>query len=317
MKNSQLITVPEACEEVARLAKAPIQRKELIVACVNTQNLTDKQKKDKRPGAPLNVLKCRFGDAIEQLLSNGTLVQNPDKTLVCKSVESAKSKIRRDEIIERAISEKLGAGAMSKKALYSAVAAEVKKELPKEAPNTQVVNSDTGRILSTLVKAKVVDKNDDGYILHPHETKEQRNARLLDTISDERLVQQSVLMLAKWLESNSYIDVEGESTDGPQDGGIDGVLTAVDALGYKERIIVQVKNFHNKKNRVKPCDMREFCGVLAQDGSATKGLFVTSSKFHPGAAKFAKDFKYKYLALIDGEKWLQLAANCGYEITED
>ena len=82
MKNIDCITVPEAREQVLAHTAAPVQRKQLIDRCIKRQKLTAAELKDKTPGAVLNVIKCRFGDAIEQLLTSGAIVQNPDGTLV-------------------------------------------------------------------------------------------------------------------------------------------------------------------------------------------------------------------------------------------
>ena len=314
MKNIDCITVPEAREQVLAHTAAPVQRKQLIDRCIKRQKLTAAELKDKTPGSVLNVINCRFGDAIEQLLTSGAIVQNPDGTLVRSQGKAAPTvkKAQRDAVVEPVIVTLLETSGKTKRDILNAV-----KE--KAAPlltgvSEQVLLSDAGRILEELIRAEKLELKD-GVYSRIHESEEERAARIFNALSDEGLVEHSVNMLKRWYESRGYKVTEWKNTDSPTDGGIDGVITATDELGFQERIILQVKNFHNKNNRVKECEMREFCGVLAKD-SATKGLFVTSSKYHQGAAKFAKDFKYKYLALIDGEKWLRLAAACGYLFNE-
>ena len=310
MKPTDYITIPEAREQVLALTVTPTPRQQLIDKCVKTQNLTAAELKDKTPGAKLNVTKCRFGDAIEQLLTSGAIRQNPNGTLQRNDKKPvAVPKAQRDAVIKPIIIELLERTSHTKSDLLAAAteqACGILSEL-----SSQVVSSDIGRLLMELTADGTIELRDGTYSIR--ESDEARTARLFNKLSDEALVEHSVQMLKMWYEHNGYTVTEWQNTDGPTDGGIDGVIVATDKLDYQERIILQVKNFYNKKNKVKECEMREFCGVLAKD-SATMGLFVTSTKYHQGAAKFAKDFKYKYLALIDGEKWLKLAAECGYEI---
>lgn len=314
MKNINCITVPEAREQVLAHTASPVQRKQLIDRCIKRQKLTAAELKDKTPGAVLNVIKCRFGDAIEQLLTSGAIVQNPDGSLVRnekKAAPTAVKKAQRDAVIKPVIVTLLEASGKTKRDILNVVKDRAAPLLT--GVSEQVLLSDAGRILEELIKTEKLELKDGVYGIH--ETEQERAARIFNALSDEALVEHSVNMLKQWYESRGYKVTEWKNTDSPTDGGIDGVITATDELGFQERIILQVKNFHNKNNRVKECEMREFCGVLAKD-SATKGLFVTSSKYHQGAAKFAKDFKYKYLALIDGDKWLRLAADCGYRFNE-
>lgn len=309
MKVTDCITVPAAREQVLANTASPVQRKQLIDKCIKNQKLSAAELKDKTPGAVLNVIKCRFGDAIEQLLTSGALVQNPDGTLVRSKNKAAPAvkKAQRDAVIMPVIVSLLETSGKTKKDILGVVKDRAAPLLT--GVSEQVLLSDAGRILEELIQSEKLQLRDGVYGIR--ETEQERAARIFNALSDEALVEHSVRMLKQWYESRGYKITEWKNTDSPTDGGIDGIITAIDELGFTERIILQVKNFHNKNNRVKECEMREFCGVLAKD-SATKGLFVTSSKYHQGAAKFAKDFKYKYLALIDGEKWLQLAADCGY-----
>lgn len=134
------------------------------------------------------------------------------------------------------------------------------------------------------------------------------------TISDEEFVDKTVLMLETWYKSKGYTKLESKNIDGPDDGGIDGVIKGNDGMGYPHKILIQVKNAHDNKKRAKIVDVRAFCGVVAADNDATMGLFVTSGKFTSETEKLVKNYKVKYFKLIDGALWLKLANECGFKV---
>lgn len=380
-KPDKNITIADAKLFIVELAEKPINRNALVKKCVEKINFPPEILKNKTAGAPLNVAKCRIGDAIEQLLQSGIIVQNPDKTLQNKpadKVTKQESDASRDITIENAMRELLSSDKYTKKNLMSAIVERVETEL---GVSPTVVKSDAGRIFSNLLKNKIISVDNGNYYIptyvvtekseaetvteksekpeireirekqekapqnanrpekaakktvksaqsvKPEETKTaeksiekpetpyQKRRRLFAEISDEGLVAHSVAMLAKWYEHIGYSAVSGENTDNANDGGIDGRIKATDRLGFSENIILQMKNYHTPNKSVPLTEMQKFCGALTAD-DATKGLFVTSRKFHNEAIKFAKKFKAKYLALIDGELWLHLADECDYNFDE-
>ena len=313
MANKNYISVEQAKEIVIRYAIKPIQRKDLVDKCVHSQDLTIDQLKDRTPGAPLHIIKCRFGNAIEQLIRSNILEITDDNALVCKDLQVAVTKVKRDTIIENAILEQLENATITKKLLFEKLVKLAKKLNVKE----EVIAADAGRLLKNLVESqKIILKNDNYSLFTLEESIDEKNRRLFTNISDEALVDNSVAMLTKWLKKCGYSGIHGENTDGPQDGGIDGRITATDKLNYHETIIIQVKNRHNSAKQAPLKEVREFCGVLSAEANATKGLFITNVKYNQETIKFAKKYKTKYLVLIDGEHWLQLANECGYELQE-
>ena len=91
-----------------------------------------------------------------------------------------------------------------------------------------------------------------------------------------------------------------EVTGGPNDRGIDGVIKE-DALGLS-KIYVQAKKY-SARYAVSGGKLREFAEALRVK-RATKGVFVTTSKFAPGAKK---DYAERDdIVLIDGEELVRL-----------
>lgn len=93
----------------------------------------------------------------------------------------------------------------------------------------------------------------------------------------------------------------GDFTETPKtgDGGIDGIINE-DKLGL-DKIYIQAKRYDSNKVREK--DIRNFIGAMS--GDTTKGVFVTTSEFDPGATKKAYDAHHTII-LIDGKKLVGL-----------
>ena len=91
-----------------------------------------------------------------------------------------------------------------------------------------------------------------------------------------------------------------EVTGGPNDGGIDGVIKE-DALGLS-KIYIQAKKYAAPYS-VSSGKLREFAEALRVK-RATKGVFVTTSKFAPSAKK--EYAERDDIVLIDGEELVRL-----------
>lgn len=85
---------------------------------------------------------------------------------------------------------------------------------------------------------------------------------------------------------------------GPGDSGIDGVIS-LDKLGL-EKVYVQAKRWQNTIGRPQ---VQEFYGALAGQ-KASKGVFITTSRFTPQAVDFANSVER--IVLVDGDKLTQL-----------
>lgn len=88
-----------------------------------------------------------------------------------------------------------------------------------------------------------------------------------------------------------------EHTGKPGDAGLDG-LVRQDALGL-ELVGVQAKRYDKDGTVTRP-EIQAFVGAL-QGAQTTRGVFVTTGKFSPGARQFAESVAMR-LVLIDGSE---------------
>lgn len=93
----------------------------------------------------------------------------------------------------------------------------------------------------------------------------------------------------------------GKRIGGPNDEGVDGIIDQ-DALGL-DRIYVQAKRYKDGNNIGRET-IQAFVGALHGFG-ATRGVFLTTSAFTPGAADYAKNVQSRVI-LIDGRRLVSL-----------
>jgi restriction system protein len=91
------------------------------------------------------------------------------------------------------------------------------------------------------------------------------------------------------------------------DGGIDGIIS-LDRLGL-EKVFVQAKRWQNS---VGPESVQAFYGAL-EGRRASKGVFITTSSFTPGALEFAR--LVEKIVLIDGSRLADLMMEYGVGVS--
>jgi len=89
---------------------------------------------------------------------------------------------------------------------------------------------------------------------------------------------------------------------GPGDGGVDGVINQ-DKLGL-DQIYVQAKRYQEDSS-IGPDVIQSFVGAVHGKG-ATRGVFITTSRFTPAARKFAEGLPQPRIVLVDGDQLADL-----------
>jgi restriction system protein len=104
-----------------------------------------------------------------------------------------------------------------------------------------------------------------------------------------------------------------EHTGKPGDSGLDGIVRQ-DALGL-DLVGVQAKRYDKDKTVQRP-DIQAFVGAL-QGAQTSRGVFVTTGRFSPGALHFAESVAMR-LRLIDGKELTKLMVryNVGIQVRE-
>lgn len=150
--------------------------------------------------------------------------------------------------------------------------------------------------------------------LDPTEQVEQGVARIHEEVASEllsRLVDQDPAFfegaVVELLLAMGYGGVGGRGviTDLTHDGGIDGVIDQ-DVLGLS-RVYVQAKRY-SPTNAVQRPEVQGFVGALS--GKADGGVFITTSRFSPGAVEWVRTVPARII-LIDGRRLTELMIEYG------
>lgn len=150
--------------------------------------------------------------------------------------------------------------------------------------------------------------------LDPTEQVEQGVARIHEEVASEllsRLCEQEPAFfesaVVQLLLAMGYGGVGGRgvTTGLTNDGGIDGVIDQ-DVLGLS-KVYVQAKRYA-PSNSVQRPEVQGFVGALS--GKADGGVFITTSRFSPGAVEWVRTVPAR-LILIDGQRLAELMIEYG------
>lgn len=171
-----------------------------------------------------------------------------------------------------------------------------------------------GEAADDLSVSVTAAEEDRGSVLAPHEQVEQGVARIHEEVASEllsRLVDQDPAFfegaVVELLLAMGYGGVGGRgvTTDLTNDGGIDGVIDQ-DVLGLS-KVYVQAKRYA-PTNAVRRPEVQGFVGALS--GKADGGVFITTSRFSPGAVEWVRTVPARII-LIDGRRLAELMIEYG------
>ena len=115
-------------------------------------------------------------------------------------------------------------------------------------------------------------------------------------------------LLGKYLSKHGKTVISNKVTGGTADGGIDGIIETCDILGFKEKIMVQMKNRIEDTNETV---VRGFWGAVCAYGGS-RGIFATTSGFHASAKQFLDGIDN--CVGIDADMLFRMACECLYGV---
>ena len=312
------------CGELER--QAPLRRKQLIERCAEELGEQVKSEEDLRPGSEAVRGKSRLGMLLTELLHSGVITEDavgylrPAPGQTC-SVSPAR--------VREFVLETLREGPAGKQALYQKAERAFGTDRTPGREDDNALRSVVGRVLPELAREGHVVKTSRGYYRLPGRDGYpgtelgswlRRAAdggdlqtcflEAVHTKGGEWFEGYCVSLLRRYYQLTGKLVDEGSVTGGSDDGGIDGVIHTQDDLGYRETVLMQMKNRHAVMCSK---DVREFYGaVCAENGS--RGIFITLSSFHPEAQKLLD--KVDNLTGVDGEKLFAIARRCRLGLIE-
>ncbi len=304
-------------------AGGEIRRKQLIEACIGNVAFTPELLADSAPGSLVNMAKSRVGRVLSAALKSRYILEDPIGILSLNSSEIhyiSKDQAR-DFIVEMMTCENM----YTKQELFELAEARFSAELPPEEKDQQL-RSVLGSVLARLESEKHIVRVGERYLpAHGCEYPstelgcylreaamggdvEKCFLKAVHTMGGEWFEGYAVELLERYFASCGKEIISASVSGGSNDGGIDGVIRTRDALGYRELILMQMKN---RNATVTPKDVREFYGaVCAEQG--TRGLYVCISRFHEDAHRLMD--KVDNLIGIDGHRIFEMARDCAWGV---
>jgi len=298
------------------LEETPLPRATLINRVIDSFGLTKSELADTGTNGRKNVLRSMCGTVINEM-HNRSIISRDKELRYHKNTEKPVA-IRLEECEEEII------GLLREK---PCTRLEIKDRLVRifGTDETATVKDDNklftyiGQILKHVTSEGLVEYDGSVYKIAPAKSAEIKNRQevlklkadflsKLHAKGGEFFEHYFMNLLAKYLIRCGKTVTESFVTGGSADGGIDGIAKTVDALGFKETIMVQTKNRNSITNET---DVRGFYGaVCAAQGS--RGIYAITSDFHPSAKDFLDSIDN--CVGVNGERVFTMAADTSYGI---
>ena len=282
-------------------------------------NLTDYERLDDSVNGRLNTLRSRIGMVITDMEAKRIISREPSGLYL--KIEEKEVAIRIEEC-EREILDILRLKPKTKHQIKDALISFFGTDSTPSARDDNKLFTYMGQILKRLVGDGILHFDGSIYSIAPEKSAYIKNRRevlelkamflsRIHSHGGEFFEHYFMNLIAKYLALKGKNVIESHVTGGSDDGGIDGIVRTVDCLGFREIIMVQTKNRTDISTET---DIRGFYGaVCAKQGS--RGIFATTSDFHPMATKFLDSIDN--CVGVNGDKIFSMAIESGYGIIND
>lgn len=301
-----------------------LRRKELIERCVSVLGFTPEQLREGGTTSPVIMAKSRIGMILSACMKSGYITESESGRL--QLVGTGKHIISRERARDYVISILENGNMLTKQEIFAQAEKDFGTDRTPDRRDDNDLRSVIGKVLVRLEEEHHIKKTRSGYRLN--NDRGYPNTEMGSCLRQaahggdlkECFLEAVHIRGGEWFEIycvdllDNYYRAIGKKvlcaqvTGGSDDGGIDGVIRTEDWLGYRETILMQMKNRYAVMTAK---DIREFYGaVCAENG--TRGVFITVSEYHREAQKLLD--KVDNLIGIDGAKLFEIACQCGMGI---
>ncbi len=257
----------------------------------------------------------QIGAVLNEMLDSGVIAEEGEGYYLTSSRPVA----LRIESCEKQMLEILREGPMAKPELRQALVRHFGTDKTASTHDDNILYSLIGQVTKRLINFGVIELKDSKYRIAPEKT-----ARI-DDISDMLALKSEFMtrlharggeffehfiltLLSKHLARSGKTVTECYVTGGRDDMGIDGIIKTTDSLGFREVLMIQAKN---RLEMTSETTVRGFWGaVCASQGS--RGIFATTSDFHPSAAKFLENIDN--CVGVNADRIFVMACECLYGV---
>ena len=305
------------------LTQSPrLRRKELLERCVEQLDFTPEERQDQKPDSAVVQLKSRLGTLLTRMLHTGDIVESESGYLTVEPTPGA--------FLERDQAEEFVLACLQDKKPWQRHQIFSQADRRFQPPTKQAegeLHSLLGQVIQRLERERRIRETPQGYMLpvsqYPYTElgfwlQEAKNGgdlcqcflHAIHTRGGEWFEAYAVRLLSEFYRRTGRTVTDAYVTGGSNDGGLDGVIEITEWMGFRETILLQMKN---RYTTISAKDIREFYGAVCI-GRGSRGIFVTISSFHSEAQKLLE--QVDNLIGVDGQKLFEIAKRCGYGILE-
>lgn len=277
--------------------------------------LGERALRDVSPGGKANTYRSYIGSVLTDLTAAGTVKRVGKGYFLAADVPV----LVRTAECHAPILSLLAAKPMRKAEIFDALEAHFGTDKTATAADDGVLRSSAGSALSELVRNGTLEVTDGVYRLRVkplarRDTLPMPEADFREIFLD-RIHERGGAFFEEFLAGalEKYFLMSGrdvlscEVTGGSADGGVDIVLEVKDGLGFCDKVMVQAKC--RETAQVTEKEVREFFGAMTAQGG-TRGIYATTSVFHPGAKRFLASIPH--CVGIDGDMIFEIARKTAY-----
>ena len=295
------------------LDKETLTREELIVR--TTSKIMLAESRDSYSVGNETLLRGEIGTVIDELIASGLIECRSD----CFRLAAASPVILRAEVCEREILRELKNAPKSKQELKLALGKTLGTDSTLSLKDDNILWMLIGKTLTRLESRGIIRQLNGKYTVEGSKEARLDDIDAILTLKGEFLSKLHsrggeffehyfMTLLGKYMVKHGKRVISNKVMGGSADGGIDGIIDTEDSLGFKETIMVQIKN---RLEVTSETTVRGFWGsVCARGGS--RGIFATTSDFHDTAIDFMNSIDN--CVGIDGDKIFKMALECLYGI---
>lgn len=306
---------------VRTLERTPrLRRKALLEQCVMQLDFTPAELADQSLSSPVVRLKSRMGALLTRMLRTGDVEESESGFL---TVERAPGMLlTRDRAEEFVLGCLQDGKAWQRHQIFNQADRDFRPE-NKQAEGD--LHSVLGQAIQRLSRENRIRESPKGYTLpvsqYPHTElgywlQEAKNGadlcecflHAIHTQGGEWFEAYAVRLLSEFYRKAGRTVTNAYVTGGSNDGGLDGVIELTEWMGFRENILMQMKN---RYATISPKDVREFYGAVCI-AKGSRGIFVTISNFHTEAQKLLE--QVDNLIGVDGKRLFEIAKRCSYGV---
>ena len=252
-------------------------------------------------------------EVLAEMLETG-VISEENSRIVCASCRFV---ALRAESLEKEILELLKSGPKNKQQIRDYLESTFGTYKTNTTKDDNILYSLNGQVIARLIRFGLIGVKDGAYYILPEKLAKLDNiAEMLSLKADfltrihsrggEFFEHFIMTLLGKYIQSFGVTVTENRTSGGSADGGIDGIISTVSPLGFRERIMVQAKNRLELSSETV---VRGFYGAVCA-GGGSRGIFATTSDFYPSARAFLDGIDN--CVGVNGDLIFKMAIKCQY-----